>query len=127
MKVPWNDLYIPYLKRANLFQVAKIGYIPLDGICLTALQERWRKETHTFHMAHGEMTITLEDVSCLLGLRVDGAAMCVSNKDVNWGQKITDLFGKTPEINDYRHNSAVMLKRKWFTQNFSNLEVGPLS
>jgi hypothetical protein len=124
MKVPWNDLYIPYLKMANLFQVAKIGYIPLDGICLTALQERWRKETHTFHMAHGEMTITLEDVSCLLGLRVDGMAMCVNNKDVNWGQKITDLLGRTPETGDYRHDSAVLLKRKWFTQNFSNLEVG---
>ncbi|KAJ3676281.1 hypothetical protein LUZ60_003693 [Juncus effusus] len=72
-------------------------------------------------MAHGEMTITLKDVSCLLGMRVDGDPM---SKDVNWSQKITDLLGKTPGVNDYRHDSAVMIKTKWFAQNFADLEEG---
>ncbi|KAG9442209.1 hypothetical protein H6P81_018063 [Aristolochia fimbriata] len=44
----------------------------LDKPLITALVERWRSETNTFHLANGEMTITLEDVAVLLGLRVDG-------------------------------------------------------
>ncbi|CAN0919904.1 Serine/threonine-protein phosphatase 7 long form homolog [Linum grandiflorum] len=41
----------------------------------TPLMERWRPETNTFHMYHGEMTITLEDGLFIAGLPVDGAAV----------------------------------------------------
>lgn len=37
--------------------------------------ERWRPETHTFHLPTGECTITLEDVYMLLGLPVAGKAV----------------------------------------------------
>lgn len=39
---------------------------------ITALVERWRPETNTFHFSCGEMTITLEDVYMILGLPVTG-------------------------------------------------------
>ncbi|CAN1153773.1 Serine/threonine-protein phosphatase 7 long form homolog [Linum perenne] len=39
---------------------------------ITALVERWHPETNTFHLYHGEETITLEDVHFLTGLSVDG-------------------------------------------------------
>jgi len=29
-------------------------------------------KTHTFHFSHGETTITLEDVTLQLGLKIDG-------------------------------------------------------
>ncbi|XP_071723282.1 protein MAIN-LIKE 2-like [Rutidosis leptorrhynchoides] len=52
--------------------VSTIGYMEYDHHLLTALAERWRPETHSFHLCVGEATITLEDVEVLLGLRVDG-------------------------------------------------------
>ncbi|CAN0919193.1 Protein MAIN-LIKE 1 [Linum grandiflorum] len=35
----------------------------------TTFTERWRPETNTFHMYHGEMTITLEEVAFIIGLQ----------------------------------------------------------
>ncbi|XP_016195952.1 serine/threonine-protein phosphatase 7 long form homolog [Arachis ipaensis] len=42
---------------------------------LSALVERWRPETHTFHLPVGEVTVTLEDVSYILGLPINGEAV----------------------------------------------------
>jgi len=34
--------------------------------------ERWHEETSSFHLPFGEMTVTLDDVYCLLHLSIDG-------------------------------------------------------
>ena len=47
----------------------------IDWPLITCLVERWRPETHTFHVPVGEMTITLQDVAIILGLRIDGPAI----------------------------------------------------
>ena len=52
--------------------VYRIGHITLDWGLITSLVERWRLETHTFHLPIGEMTITLQDVAVILGLRIHG-------------------------------------------------------
>jgi len=37
-----------------------------------ALTERWHEETSSFHLPVGEMTITLDDVACLLSIPITG-------------------------------------------------------
>ena len=39
---------------------------------ITSLVERWKPKTHTFHVPVKEMTITLQDVAIILGLRIHG-------------------------------------------------------
>lgn len=64
-----------YLERAGFVDVAKISYLKVDLKLVVALLERWRPETHTFHLPIGECTITLEGVGMLLGLRINGKAV----------------------------------------------------
>ncbi|XP_058741297.1 protein MAIN-LIKE 2-like [Vicia villosa] len=66
---------VPYLERSGFATVARIPHIHTDTSFVMALLERWRPESHTFHFPTGECTITLEDVSMLLGLRVNGKAV----------------------------------------------------
>jgi hypothetical protein len=44
----------------------------MDEALLTCLVDRWRPETHTFHLPFGEMTVTLKDVTMLTGLPIRG-------------------------------------------------------
>ena len=52
--------------------VQHLRQIKIDDTLVIALVERWRPESHTFHLLVGECTITLENVVFQLGLCVDG-------------------------------------------------------
>ncbi|RYQ92831.1 hypothetical protein Ahy_B09g099080 [Arachis hypogaea] len=41
------------------------------SVLLSALVERWRSETNTFHLPVSEVTVTLEDVTYILGLPIN--------------------------------------------------------
>ncbi|KAF6135386.1 hypothetical protein GIB67_027260 [Kingdonia uniflora] len=56
----------------GLGRIRAISYKHYNSALITAFAERWHPETNSFHFKWGEMTITLEDVSRLIGLRVDG-------------------------------------------------------
>nr|XP_025687274.1 uncharacterized protein LOC112789547 [Arachis hypogaea] len=60
------------LRESGFYHVSQIGRIMPHGPTIDALVERWRPETHTFHLPHGECTITLEDVAMIFGLRTHG-------------------------------------------------------
>ena len=61
--------------------VAGIGLSPLIGCSvvigdlgwISAFAERWHRESNTLHLLVGELTITLDDVACLLHLPITGA------------------------------------------------------
>ena len=42
---------------------------------LSALVDRWRPDTHIFHMPFGEITVTLKDVAMITGLLIRGTPM----------------------------------------------------
>ena len=70
----------------------------IDHCLISALVERWQLETHTFHLPHGEMSITLQDVEVIFGLPIDGEVLVgpTAVVDGGWRQLCTELLGFTP-------------------------------
>ena len=60
------------LVHTGFADVAKLCLFKIDHHLVTALVDRCRPKTHTFHLPVGECTIMLEDVALQLGIRVDG-------------------------------------------------------
>ncbi|CAL1375345.1 unnamed protein product [Linum trigynum] len=67
-----------------------------DASLITALVERWRPETSTFHIPLGEITITLDDVVTLSGLAIDDDAVVVDIPDEEWSAICLRLLGRVP-------------------------------
>ena len=63
--VPWviDERIILYLELTRLYDFHLVAYGRVDRAIITALVERWRQETHTFHLPLGETTITLLNVA----------------------------------------------------------------
>ncbi|CAI0463458.1 unnamed protein product [Linum tenue] len=53
--------------------------IKIDRQLITALVERWRKETRCFNFREGECTNTLKDIAILTDLPIDGDVICVDS------------------------------------------------
>jgi hypothetical protein len=67
-----------------------------DNAALTALVDRWRPETHTFHLPCGELTVTLQDVAMILGLPVDGQPVCGNVQPIGWRDMVELIVGSRP-------------------------------
>lgn len=63
-----------------------------DFSLLAALVDRWRPETHTFHLTVGEMAPTLQDVALLLGLPLRGAAVGPTDVGRDWREDMLARF-----------------------------------
>ena len=89
----------------------------MDWALIIALVERWRQETHTFQLPHGEMTITLQDVSVMLGLPVDKEVL-VKNTELNWSKLCLQFLGVSPPPNKL---DGSRLNMKWLQDTFTVL------
>ena len=69
----------------------------MNPSAITALVDRWRPETHTFHLRVGEMTVTLQDVTMILALPIDGEPLVFDTYSVGWRSQMVSLIGVAPE------------------------------
>ncbi|KAL6845127.1 hypothetical protein ACP4OV_024622 [Aristida adscensionis] len=119
----FHERYRPYLRDAGLLGLSQICQkMPqLDKALITALVERWRPETHSFHLASGEITVTLQDVAMLLALPIDGRSVC-STTDHDYGQMVLDCLGH--DARGPAMPGKSFLHYKWLKKHFYELPEG---
>ena len=86
-----DQRFVPYIERCGLLPFAGMTSTPhlfqLDACLLTALVDRWRPETHTFHFRWGEMTPTLQDISFITGLPLRGLPVVLPAAPLSWKEQ----------------------------------------
>ncbi|QHO21557.1 uncharacterized protein DS421_11g347790 [Arachis hypogaea] len=126
-----DDRIVPYLQMAGLYHLARLNesWFRLDELLVSAFVERWRPETHTFHMPFGECTITLQDVAYHRGLPINGQYVsgCLTNfsRYIEGGRPpwvwFEELLGVLPPANCI---DKFTVKCTWFEETFSELPQG---
>ncbi|KAM3381818.1 hypothetical protein P3S68_007391 [Capsicum galapagoense] len=72
--------------------------------------ERWRPETHTFHLPFEEVTLTLQDVQVLIGLRVEGNPVVFPNlihHNFDWAMMLQVHTRFTPAPDNFTRTSRL--------------------
>ena len=72
-----------YITDAGLDGLLQVPHMDLDHALIMALVERWRSETHSFHLPHGEMTITLQAMEVIMGVLANGLPVMGYTKMTN--------------------------------------------
>ena len=102
-----------YVIRSGFYGLYRIEHVTLDWALIMSLVERWRPETHTFHLQVGEMMITLQNVAIILSLRIHGLPIsCTCDFDVS--SLCQELVGVIPPLTELR-GSAV--STRWLSQH----------
>ena len=99
VKMEYNQRYAPFYRRARL-----LGFVlqfkrkppTLVHSALTALIDRWRPETHSFHLPCGKMTGTLEYWGMITGLPLEGHALTGRVERKNWQDRVIVLIDDRP-------------------------------
>ncbi|XP_076928001.1 serine/threonine-protein phosphatase 7 long form homolog [Bidens hawaiensis] len=94
-----------HIRVAGFGGVIECGYKMVDNHLVTALVERWRPKTHTFHFKFGETTIILEDVQVLWGMPIGDKV--VSGRDTRLTFPEQRLTRLTAELgNDFPDDAS---------------------
>jgi len=67
-----NDWFWGPVNESDLAPLHNTGYDNISHRLICALSERWHKDTSSFHLPIGEMSVRLDDVACLLHIPITG-------------------------------------------------------
>ena len=130
-KMAYDERYTEFIEPTGLLpfiHMDRRSTLPMNPAAITALVDRWRPETHTFHLRTGEMTVTLQDVSMILALPIEGKPVCIDTKADGWRGMMEDMIGKSPpEI--YNEDGEKLRPTAgatytWIADNFSKCPEG---
>ncbi|KAL0314916.1 UNVERIFIED_CONTAM: Serine/threonine-protein phosphatase 7 long form [Sesamum angustifolium] len=113
------------LHQIGFYGVYRCGRIQYDCHLITALVERWRSETHTFHFRVGEATITLQDVQVIWGLPIDGEPVSgtdLERTSVQWQEYCMQYIGFAPEEGALKGSR---LQVKAIIEHISHVHITP--
>ncbi|CAN1130803.1 Serine/threonine-protein phosphatase 7 long form homolog [Linum perenne] len=118
----FHPQYETFFRECGLYTVVSLlGQSPCKEL-VTALLERWRPETNTFHLLlQGEATITLEDVEVLTGLPTRGRPVSVGYDARAADVICQELLGATPPPTRFTWHQV---KISWVKEQFDRLPAG---
>jgi len=116
--IPCPQVYV-IVENSRLLPLCRIAYEVLDKGLITAFVERWYRDTNSFHLPVGEMTITLDDVSSILHLPIVGQFPTYDALNHNVAKNmLMELLG-TSETNsneELRRNKGAQVRLAWLRE-----------
>ncbi|KAK4393953.1 Serine/threonine-protein phosphatase 7 long form [Sesamum angolense] len=105
--VPRHIRVLQVLQNMGFLGILQCGHIEIDTHLITALVERWRPETHTFHFSVGEATVTLQDISIIWAIPIEGNL--ITGVDIRWTTQQWQNYchqwlGFHPNDNAFKHS-----------------------
>src|ERR1041385_1491794 len=96
---PYDQRYEPFFRRFGVLPFVlqfKRHSSKVNHSAITAHVDRWRPETHSFHLACGEMTMRLQDMAMISGLHINGRALTGTVSSANWRARVAQYIGVMP-------------------------------
>src|SRR5215469_6059096 len=123
MPIPPPEI-ISILERTGFIHAVQIRKFRVDGALISALVERWRPQTHTFHLPTGECTVTLEDVAVQLGLPIEGE--CIHRVgDFTVDEICLELLGRVPRLDLRERGKGKVVANTWLRTIYSAIPDDP--
>ena len=100
-----------YINAVGFTGLFKVPDMEIDHALITAFVKQWHPEMHTFHLSHGEMGITLQDIEVMLGIPVDGLPV-TGKTDMNWSLLCRELLGRQPPPLIPNSNTSILARAR---------------
>jgi len=107
-----------YVSEAGFADIHRLAWSSIDRQLITALVERWRQETHSFHLPVGEATVTLRDVAILTRLPVHGSVV-TGGAIVDPAGLVQNVLGQRPMGQGDIRGASV--RTTWLRDTFGHL------